>query len=201
MSSRTLQGQPGKVTHADNGPSRYLQYLPAIYSEDEFMGRFLKIFESILTPVEQTVGQIPLYFDPKLAPEEFLPWLAFWLDLVLDREWPVAKRRRLISYATQLYQWRGTRRGLETYIEIYTGVRPVITEHHGGIILGEESRLGMNTILGDGRAHCFTVTLKVEDSSTINQEKSGLSLKLKSRLIQPTNFRLLRLSKECHEHN
>ncbi|HEY90941.1 MAG TPA: hypothetical protein G4O07_03820 [Dehalococcoidia bacterium] len=171
MSSRTLQGQPGEVTDAGNEPSRYLQYLPAIYSENEFMGRFLKIFESILTPVEQTIGQIPLYFDPKLAPEEFLPWLAFWLDLVLDQEWPAAKRRLLIRRATELYQWRGTRRGLETYLEIYAGVRPVITEHYGGISLGEESRLGMNTIMGDGRAHCFTVTLNIKDSPAVNEEK------------------------------
>ena len=171
MSSQTVLARSREETAAEDEPSRYLQYLPAIYSEDEFMGRFLKIFESVLAPVEQTVDQIPLYFDPKLAPEQLLPWLAFWLGLVLDEDWPAARRRRLVSQAAELYQWRGTRRGLETYLEIYTGVRPTITEHFGGIRLGEESRLGSNTILGDGRAHCFTVTLLVEGSSTVDEEK------------------------------
>jgi phage tail-like protein len=171
MSSRTLKVGTGEVNSTENEPSRYLQYLPAIYSENEFMGRFLKIFEDVLTPVEQTINQIPLYFDPKLAPEEFLTWLAFWLDLVLDQEWPAARRRRLIRHATELYQWRGTRRGLERYLEIYAGVCPIITEHFGGIQLGEESRLGVNTILGDGRAHCFTVRLELEESLAVDEEK------------------------------
>jgi len=152
-------------------PSKYLGYLPAIYSEDDFMGRFLKIFEDTLTPIENTIDHLDLYFDSQMAPEGFLPWLASWVDLALDEEWPLEKQRELIGSAVELYQWRGTRRGLREYLRIYTGVEPIIVEHFGGIRLGEHSKLGWNTILGDGLDHSFTVTIEVDDPSAIDVEK------------------------------
>lgn len=152
----------------DTEPSQYLRYLPAIFSEDEFTGRFLKIFESMLTPIERVLDQIHLYFDPKMAPEGLLHWLATWVDLVLDEKWSVEKRRQMIGAAVELYQLRGTRRGLTEYLRIYTGVTPLIVEHFGGIRLGEDSELGWNTVLGGGRDHCFTVILEIEDTSAID---------------------------------
>ena len=151
--------------------SKYLEYLPALYSEDEFMGRFLKIFENILTPIDQMIGHVELYFDPKLAPEVFLPWLAAWVDMALDDEWPVERRRHLIGSVVALYQWRGTRRGLIEYLSIYTGAEPAITEHLAGFKLGEASRLGWNTILGDGHDHSFTVTLEWDEDSSVDLDR------------------------------
>ena len=152
-------------------PSRLLDHLPAIYHDDDFMGRFLRIFEDILGPIEHMIDNMNLHFDPMMAPDQFLPWLASWVDLALDQRWPVDKRRELIRSAVQLYQWRGTRRGLREYLRIYTGGDPVITEHFGGIRLGEESRLGWNTVMGDGLDHCITVTLEVEDPSLIDADR------------------------------
>ena len=155
----------------DTEPSKYLKYLPAIYSDHEFMGRFLKIFEDIYNPIEHMVNNINLHLDPKTAPDDFLPWLASWVDLTLDENWPVEKRRQLIASAVELYQWRGTRRGLREHLRIYTGAEPIITEHFGGIRLGEQSKLGWNTILGDGLDHCITVTLEVDDPMSLDSEK------------------------------
>jgi phage tail-like protein len=88
----------------------------------------LLIFESILDPIERTVDNINLMFDPQVAPEAMLPWLATWVDLVLNENWPLARRRALVGAAAELYRWRGTRRGLSDYIRIYTGVEPEIIE-------------------------------------------------------------------------
>lgn len=158
-------------TAAVHEPSSYLKYLPAIYSEDEFMGRFLNIFENIITPIEETIRNIHDYFDPKMTPEPLLPWLASWLDLVLDEEWPLDKRRVLIGAAVRLYQLRGTLRGLSEYLRIYTGAEPTIEEHHGGIRLGPASELGWNTILGDGQDHCFTVVLRLDEGAPVDLAK------------------------------
>ena len=92
--------------------SSYLNYLPGIYRESHFLGRFLLIFESILGPIERTVDNLPYYFDPELTPPECVAWLGSWLGLVLDERWPEERRRGLIGSAVELYQWRGTRRGL-----------------------------------------------------------------------------------------
>lgn len=170
MATDTLLEEERK-TSADSEPSNYLKYLPALFSEDEFLGRFLKIFESILTPIEKVIDLIHLYFDPRMAPEGLLPWLASWVDLVLDEGWPLEKRRQLVRMAVELYQLRGTRRGLSEYLRIYTGVQPTIVEHFGGITLGEQTRLGWNTILGEGEDHCFTVTLELEEPLTVDLEK------------------------------
>ena len=152
-------------------PSSYLRYLPAVYSEDEFLGRFLNIFENILTPIEQTIGRVDLYFDPRMAPEGLLPWLASWINLVLDEDWPVHRRRQLIGAAVQMYRLRGTRRGLLEYLRIYTGAEPTITEHYGGIRLDGMSQLGLNSVLGRGRGHRLIVVLELQPDSAFDLRK------------------------------
>ena len=164
------------VTHLGNeqitgNQSSYLKYLPALYSESEFMGRFLLIFESILGPLEEMVDNMACYFDPRLCPEEFLPWLGSWMGLEIDESWPLERRRELVGSANLLFRWRGTRRGLREFLRLYTGVEPQITEDFGGIGLDGGYELGHNTVLGGGNRHVFTVTFEVEDPNIINADK------------------------------
>lgn len=149
--------------------SSYLKYLPAIYADSDFMGRFLMVFEDVLGPVEEMLDNLAYYFSPGLASEGLLPWLASWLDLVLDETWPVERRRDLIKGAVELYRWRGTKKGLQDYLRTYIGVEPTITEGFGSLTLGEHSRLGMNTILGDRDSQfTFKVTIEVDDPTTVD---------------------------------
>jgi len=141
----------------------YVKYLPAIYREDELMGRLLMLFESFWGPIERQVRDLSLYFDPRLTTPEMLPWLASWLDLVLDEQWPEAQRRLLLRSAAALYRKRGTRVGLEEYLMIYSGVRPRIVEHRAhNLRLSPEARLGLGVALGRANVpHSFTVFLAV----------------------------------------
>ena len=148
--------------------SSYLKYLPALYSESEFMGRFLLIFESILGPLESVIDNMAYYFDPGLCPEEMLPWLASWFGVEMDETLPVERRRELVKSANLLFRWRGTRRGLREYLRLFTGVEPRITEDFGGIGLDGAYELGRNAVLGGGNRHVFTVTFEVDDPDTIN---------------------------------
>ncbi|MFC1871831.1 phage tail protein, partial [Chloroflexota bacterium] len=142
--------------------SSYLEFLPALYRDDEFMGQFLLIFESILKPIENTVDSSSLYFDALMTPEPLLPWLASWIDLTLDPSCPIERRRQLVKAAAELYRWRGTRRGLTEYLRIYTGSTPEISEYIPGMRLEPETRLGINTRLGSsGEGHHFTVTIEL----------------------------------------
>ncbi len=140
--------------------SRYLKYLPALYEADDFMGRFLMLFESFWGPLENQIDNLWYYFDPLLTPAPLLPWLASWFHLTLDERWPEDARRRLIKSAIKLYRMRG-HRGLVAYLRAITGVEPQITEHFASnFVLGRGARLGPNFALGMGNLpHTITVTL------------------------------------------
>ena len=126
-------------------PSSYLRYLPAIYQDDLFLGRFLRIFEDILAPIHRTVRTVPQSFDPRLAPQPLLDILAGWvgtakLDRCSEERW-----RHLVSQTIWLHRWRGTKKGLRLVLELTTGRRPLITEYGSSFTLGQDASLGLNT--------------------------------------------------------
>jgi phage tail-like protein len=141
-------------------PSSYLRYLPEPFHEDDFVGRFLRVVEDILSPVERTVDFAALYFDPRLTPAELLPWLASWVGLELDENWPARGQRELLAWASTLYRWRGTRRGLRQHLCLYVGRDPLIVENFDGLRLGQDAVMEVNSRMGSGvRPHWITVTV------------------------------------------
>lgn len=132
----------------------YLRYLPAVYQEDpasrEFLERFLSMFETVFGGLEATIDRIPEAFDPKVTPPEFLEWLAQWLDIGVEEDWPDGVKRQLIVQASALYQRKGTPSGLADFIEIVTGTRPTVREAFEAdrpFVLGDTSRLGLDVRL------------------------------------------------------
>ncbi len=124
--------RPRYPAPAASGPaSRYLRDLPVVYHSNEFLGRFLQIFESVWEPLEHRQDHIDMYFDPRTCPAELLPWLASWLDLPLDEQWPEPRKRALLTEAFEIYRWRGTRYGLSRVIELSTGLTPEILDEPG----------------------------------------------------------------------
>lgn len=127
-----------------------IDYLPAVFREDPdnpdnpFVPGLLRPFEEVLNAFSTCLAHIEDYFDPATTGSNFLPWLATWVALVLDEDWPEARRRELIKEAVDLYKRRGTVSGLMKYLEIYTGVEPEIHEccWPGGMQIGVASQLG-----------------------------------------------------------
>lgn len=169
--------------------ARYLQYLPAIYREDEFMGRFLMVFESFWAPILRQINGLSFYFDPRMTPSDFLPWLASWLGLVLDERWPEESLRKLLCSAALLYRKRGTKQGLQDYLELFTGAEAKIIEHRAfNFRLGPEARLGPGIALGTGnQPHTFTVVLQLPPalSSGSKEERAQAELE-RRRIIEDT---------------
>jgi len=60
-----------------------------------------------------------------------------------------------------LHRKRGTRAGLEMYLEIFTGERPIITEHRArNFRLGSEAKLGQAMALGSENVpHTFAISM------------------------------------------
>jgi phage tail-like protein len=142
---------------------RYLQYLPALYYEDELMGRFLMLFESFWAPIEMQIGGIANYFDPEFTPSAMLPWLASWVGASLDTRLPESRQRLLVRSALSLYRRRGTKGALKEFLEVYSGGQVEIIEHRAADLrLGPDSRLGHAIALGTGnRPHTFTVNARL----------------------------------------
>jgi phage tail-like protein len=145
--------------------SRLMDYLPAMYASDDFMNRFLCIFEDTLVPLQQLADNLHYYFNPLITSPEMVEWLATWVNLVLDDSWSLEKRRQLIHSASELYSRRGTRRGLAEYLRLYTGIVPEITEYVDGMTLGPDTYLGINTTIAGRERHSFTVTLRLQNMS------------------------------------
>jgi len=57
----------------------YAKFLPAIYQELDFVGRFLKIFEQAFEPAVNSLDTLWAYLDPTTAPQGLLPFLAHWV--------------------------------------------------------------------------------------------------------------------------
>ncbi len=168
------RSQAETVTLAVAAKSRYLKHLPALYTDqDEFMGRFLMLFDSFWEPIRDRIDHIDHYFDPKMTPPDLLPWLATWVDLVLDEQWPEEKRRQLLSAMVPLYRRRGTRGGLQDYLKIYTGRDVKITEHRAhNFQIGVGTRLGHSVALGKNNLpHTFTVEVSVAPASSAEEGK------------------------------
>lgn len=160
--------------------SLYLNFLPALYREVDFIGRLLKIFEQAFEPAVQTLDVFWAYLDPLTAPEALLPFLAYWVGWPSDVPWSLQQQRRLIRHAMEIYRWRGTRKGLRLYLHLYTGlpldeerpeaeksirIQEVFSE--GFVLAG--ARLGQEAILGGGRPYHFIVRLKSPQPKLIDQ--------------------------------
>ena len=150
--------------------SSYLQYLPAPFQADSFLGRYLMIAETIFSSIERTVDNLPFHLDPRVAPADQLPWLASWVDVELDENMPVEKRRAAVARAAGLYRWQGTRRGLRESLQAYAGHPPLIVENFDGLRLGQDAALGVNTRLGEPRPNSVAITVLADDVNEMDAE-------------------------------
>jgi phage tail-like protein len=113
-------------------PHRLIDGLPGLYHEDELARRLLSAFDDLLAPVFLALDDLAAYLDPALTPDDFLDWLASWVGVLVDENWPIERRRAFVAQAVQLYRQRGTRSGLEAHIRTFTG-GDVSVEDTGGV--------------------------------------------------------------------
>ncbi len=158
----------------------YMDYLPVLYREVDFIGRFIKIFEQAFQPIIDSFEVMWANLDPLTAPELLLPFLSHWTGWQLDPILDLKQQRRLMKRATEIYTWRGTRRGLRLYLHLYTGLpldedipdenakRIGITEPIGESFVIGAAVIG-EVVLGGGRAFHFEVTLRPDRSQEIDE--------------------------------
>lgn len=154
-----------------------LENLPAIYRRSDAVGRNLVrelcfVFEHMFDSVDRNLADGWRFYDPHVAPSDFLDWLAGWTAFALDLDWPEAQKRALIKRAVDLYRIRGTRRGLALFLQLFTGHEPDIQENtwpfKGFRVEGEGAehgaRIGLDSVVLPPveLAHCFVVKMPIE---------------------------------------
>lgn len=147
----------------------YIKWLPAIYQRSDATGRnyvrdLLWVIQHLFGSIETMLDTIHLYFDSYETPDHFLPWLAAWSAMILEPDWPVSKKRRLIKKAMELYRLRGTVRGLKLFISLFTGFEPHLAENEwpfNGFRIGISSTVGIDTVILPpvDKAHSFVVVM------------------------------------------
>ncbi|MCU1329022.1 MAG: repeat domain protein [Bryobacterales bacterium] len=102
------------------------------------LAALLAIMEHLHAPSEDVLRHLDSFFDPRRAPDGFVPYLASWVDLerVLEEPPPargsavraaprlstgLGRLRELTASAAFLSRWRGTKYGLLRFLEIATG--------------------------------------------------------------------------------
>jgi phage tail-like protein len=148
-----------------------LEYLPAVYREQEqssdFLARYLSLFDTLFDSVEKQIDDMAKHFDPERVAGKQLRWLASWLGLSCDEHWSDEWVRRLIRAAPVLYRYRGTRRGIETLVETMTGRKPIIVEAFQFKAMREQGELKWLTddLYGDN-PFVFTVLMHQEQAAS-----------------------------------
>lgn len=120
----------GLVAGLGNG-TPIIEMLPAVYQEDPFTERFVGGFDDVMAPILATLDCLPDYFDPYLAPEDFLEWMASWVGIELEEGWPIERRRAVVATAVEMYRMRGTVGGLRANLQVLTGGRVEIADSGG----------------------------------------------------------------------
>jgi phage tail-like protein len=95
--------------------------LPAILQEDPIAMALTEALDEVLAPAVDTLDCLYAYLDPRLAPADFLEWLADWVGVALNENWPLARQRAIVAAAVGLHRIRGTVAGLREHLELATG--------------------------------------------------------------------------------
>lgn len=115
--------------------------LPAVFQSATRSGdplsAILDVMETLHAPSESALDSLDANFDPYRAPDNFVPYLASWVDLEGLLDFPrtegalstprlptgMGRLRELTAAAVTLSHWRGTRKGLCMFLEKATGAK------------------------------------------------------------------------------
>lgn len=112
--------------------------LPAGMLSDDFFVRFVRIFQAQAETLLAHADTLPHLADPQLAPPEMVRYMAGWLGGPgIDDSYSVTAQRRILQTFARTLPWRGTRRGLEMLLELFSGAPATIVDGGGVFAQGE----------------------------------------------------------------
>lgn len=85
------------------------------------LAALLEVMEALHSPSEAVLSGLESHFDPRRAPERFVPFLARWVGMDLPVTTGLGRLRELVAAAVEISRWRGTARGLRLFLTTATG--------------------------------------------------------------------------------
>ncbi|WP_235547867.1 MULTISPECIES: phage tail protein [unclassified Nocardioides] len=124
---------PGGQTRPQRSPTWMLDQLPVSMLDHDFFVRFVSIFQHLGTTLLEDADNIEHVASTTVAPSPLLPYLASWIGVeTIDDSQPESLQRRIVAGAAKTLTWRGTARGLRSYLELISE-GPADVEEGGGI--------------------------------------------------------------------
>jgi phage tail-like protein len=112
-----------------------LQQLPVAMVEDDFLARFLRIFQAIADTELHQIDTLKHMFDFEVAPDAMVRLMGWWIGVDwIDSSLPDELQRRIVREYSDLIQWRGTARGLKQLLELIS-LGDATVEDSGGVHL------------------------------------------------------------------
>jgi len=127
-----------RQTHRRRDPDWLRNQMPMGMLEDDFLHRYLGIFQEVADTMLHQVDTLPHMFDPAVAPMPIVRMLGAWIGVDhIDDSQDELHQRRAVRDTGPLLAWRGTRRGLEGILQIVTGDTVTVTDSGGVYLEGE----------------------------------------------------------------
>jgi phage tail-like protein len=128
-----------------------INQLPVGMTDDDFLVRYLGIFQALADTVIEQVDNLPKMFDPSVAPDEMVRTMAQWLGVEwVDSSLPDRVQREIVRRYAELIQWRGTKTGVRMLLELLTDddveVRDTGGVFHEGESPGAPSHVRLNVV-------------------------------------------------------
>ncbi len=154
--------------------------LPWVYQRTAKPGSpllsLLEVMQDMHAPIEETLGHLDSMFDPRRTPDAFVPYLAGWVDLgvLLDvsrsgqssavtLSTGLGRLRELVASAAMLSEWRGTKKGLQLFLETATGSKGFIIDEQVTGSDGKVQPFHLRVIAPrDLLAHCSLIQRIIE---------------------------------------
>ncbi|MFP2929003.1 phage tail protein [Pyxidicoccus sp. 3LG] len=99
--------------------------LPGVFQRTVLPGSpllaLLEVMEALHAPSEAVLARLEAHFDPRRAPDRFVPFLARWVGMDLPVTTGLGRLRELVAAAVEISRWRGTARGLRLFLTTATG--------------------------------------------------------------------------------
>lgn len=119
-----------------------IHQLPVGMVEDEFLVRFLSIFQDVTNTVWHHVDNLPHAFDPAVAPDAMVRTMGSWIGIDwIDSSLPDRVQREIVRRYAELLRWRGTARGMRLLLELITEGPATVTDSGGVYEAGAAPRM------------------------------------------------------------